>query len=364
MTNRSNLLLVTPALLLLACGDLKTPQALVGQVRYKTNGDIAAFLPRELVMLDGRARRREAAHPVRRPARRQADVRAESMSADGRDRGSRLGAVDDRGIRRTVVVSRSPAAGSWPRSEGPLRPRISSCRRPAICSRWSRPTRLARDRQGPRLRRGERPRAGADEAITNQFVFSPDGTRLYGTITAATASGPGTLGRGRRCSSSTRPKERTATPLRDPPISPLSPDGQHLVVGMPRGEGGTARRRLRLVPNQRSGVGADRRTRPPATTTCMCSRSRRIASASPARLPVGRAERNAPPRIQMWTASGTLLYVIEASFIGDLDFSADGARSSADAVPVSGRARAVSLYRVSDGGADPPARTFSAASPP
>ena len=60
----------------------------------------------------------------------------------------------------------------------------------------------------------------------------------------------------------------------------------------------------------------------------------------------------------MWTASGTLLYAIEASFIGDLDFSPDGSALVAAPYP-NPDSPGVSLYRVSDGGLLA-SRTFSA----
>src|SRR6478752_3152219 len=53
MTSQTKLLFASPLLLAFACGDLKSPTAAVGHVSYKTNGDIAAFLPRDLVTMDG-----------------------------------------------------------------------------------------------------------------------------------------------------------------------------------------------------------------------------------------------------------------------------------------------------------------------
>jgi hypothetical protein len=82
MTNRSNLLLMTPALLLLACGDLKSPGGKVSGATYTKDNAVAAFLSRELVTLDGDLQVEQARIPYVGPPDG-ADIRAQALSADG-----------------------------------------------------------------------------------------------------------------------------------------------------------------------------------------------------------------------------------------------------------------------------------------
>jgi hypothetical protein len=337
MTNRSNLLLLTPALLLLACGDLKTPQAHVGQVRYKTNGDIAAFLPRELVTFDGQLVAEKQRVPfVGPPAGRQ--VIAESISKDGGIAAVSWGGGTNCGIEEAAVfrvveqelLLKIPCAQELELSpSGDLLAVVGAYTSPEAAK-----VRVYDVASGREL--------WSDQAITNQFVFSPDGTRLYATTVGGSGLGSWDA--------------RTGELLMrvPPPAAPpqdlysmiqvaVSLDGQRLLVALPHASSfaadygwfRTSDLLLESIVSQAPNYDM-------VSALAVSADSQRFAT-------IAHRTAGIPPRIQMWTSSGSLLYAIDTPFIGELGFSPDGSALVATPYP-DPDSPGVSLFRVSDGG--------------
>jgi hypothetical protein len=344
MTNRLKLLSASPLLLAIACGDLKSPTTPVQHVSYKTNGDIAAFLPKELVTLDGAlVAEKQRAPFVGLP--KGGEVVWESLSADGRiaavawsDGGDGCGAVAyvfrvvEQELLFTVPcvseIALSPpgdllAVHGYDQSDGTVEVRVHD---------------VADGRE-----------LWASDWLSNQFVFSPDGTRLYGVTTGGSDVQALDSRTGAGLAAASWPKD-------DPGVSgtshpAVSADGQYLVVALSRpdtqvrdyGWFGISDMQLERTIPQAPGYDL-------VSTLAISADGQRFAAiAHRTDVTPMPGVPGIPPRIQMWTASGELLYAIDAPFIGELAFSPDGSALVATPYP-DPDSPGVSLFRVSDGG--------------
>jgi hypothetical protein len=344
MSHRMKLLLVTPALLALGCGDLESPGAPVEHVTYKTNGDIAAFLSRELVTLDGQLlAEKERVAFVGPPLG--ANVGYEALSADGEiaavawssseatsDWRVDVFRVSSRAALATVELSQIDGLGLSP--AGDLL---------AVHG-------LVRDDTASQLHVYATDGGGAlwsDPQMSNPFVFSPDGTRLYAAGNASlflADAGTGNL-------VTFRPGFGMVSEVFQTLALAASPDGQYLLAAQQslstsaysyawfRATNLDALGSLPTVP-QATGYTS-------VMSLAVSPDGQRFAAIADYEHPAMPGT-SFPPRLQMWTSSGTLLYAIDAPFIGDLSFSPDGSTLVATPYP-DPDSPGVSLVRVADG---------------
>jgi len=348
MTSPVKLLFASPLLLAFACGDLKSPTAAVGHVSYKSNGDIAAFLPRDLVTMDGRlAVEKERVPLVGPPAG--ANIAYQSLSADGgvaaiawapneevSDYRVDVFRVSDRtsllsvpSINQLVGLQLSPAGD------------LLAVRGKPADSGVTDGVHVYEIDGGARL--------WTDGSLSNQFVFSPDGTRLYGTV------GGSELGSW---------DARTGDVLMrvSPPAAPpqdlygmlqlaVSPDGQRLLVELPRASNDTSDYGwFRTSDLSLESIVSQAPNYDMVSALAVSADGQRFATiAHRTDVTPMPGQAGIPPRIQMWTSSGSLLYAIDTPFIGQLGFSPDGSALVATPYP-DPDSPGVSLFRVSDGG--------------
>jgi dipeptidyl aminopeptidase/acylaminoacyl peptidase len=333
-----------------ACGDLQSPNAPVRHVSYKTNGEIAAFLPRELVTLKGNLQEETARVAFDSPPSEGKTIILDKLSADG----------------QVAVVgwSKSEAWREYPFSEPAVDVTIEAFRLPArdLLLKLDLPSVSALELSpaGNRIAvmvpldaglridvyalDGTGAMLWSSTEAGYPFVFSPDGEELY----ASTPLDPPADGLG--AFSGVTGVARYKVPL-DPGAYTLavSPDGARLIAAsttaapiLGASEPFSHFSYLRISDGQAEQTVPQAPDFDVALVMAVSSDGEHWASIA------NDIQHSLAPSIQMWNTAGTLLYSLPTSWDMTLAFSPDGQQLVATPDPTS-EGPGVNIYRVSDG---------------
>jgi WD40 repeat protein len=329
-----------------ACGDLQTPTAPVRYVAYKSDGEIAAFLPREMVTLKSNLQE-DTARVTFEPPPAGGKIIMERLSADG---GIAVVAWSadpnwteyaNAGTATNVTVE----AFRLPEQELLLSVDLSNFETLALS-----PTGnllavfIPTFNQSPPFQGLEVYAVDGGTLLWSTvdaappFAFSPDGSELYARTVAVNALGAydGSTGVA-QYEVATEPGDFTLA---------VSPDGAQLITAS--STDATADGRVAQFTFRQLSDGALEQTIPQVpnfdigTAIAVSSDGEHWAATA------DDLQNSLAPSIQMWNTAGTLLYTLPTSWYMTLAFSPDGQQLVATPDPGS-NAPGVSVYNVSDG---------------